>query len=95
MRKAIVLGTVALFALAVVAPLLAQVLIDINSASAIELDKLYRVGPKTAAKIIAERDANGPFASLSDVARRVKGIGPKTIARWEGVAECRQPAPAQ
>lgn len=91
MRQAIALGLIAVLTVAVVAPLLAQEKVDLNSASASELQKLYRVGPKTSAKIIAEREANGPFSSLQDVATRVKGIGPKTVARWEGEAECIPP----
>ena len=91
MRKVIALGIVVAFSLAVISPLLAQEKIDINTASASQLQALNRVGPKTSAKIIAEREANGPFSSLSDVARRVKGIGAKTIAKWDN-AECVPPA---
>jgi len=91
MRKVIALGLVVAFSLAVISPLLAQEKIDINTASASQLQALNRVGPKTSAKIIAEREANGPFSSLSDVARRVKGIGSKTIAKWDN-AECVPPA---
>ena len=90
MRKFIALGLVVFFTAAIVAPLLAQEAVDVNTASAIQLQALYRVGPKTAAKIIAERDANGPFSSLQDLASRIKGIGPKTIAKWEGKAVCTQ-----
>jgi len=90
MRSVIALGLVAAFALALAAPLWAEV--DVNSASASELQSLYRVGPKTAEKILAEREANGPFSSLSNLAARVKGIGPKTIAKWEGMAVCIQPS---
>lgn len=90
MRKFIALGLVVFFAAAIVVPLLAQEPVDLNTASAIQLQALYRVGPKTSAKIIAEREANGPFSSLSDLASRVKGIGAKTIAKWAGKAVCTQ-----
>ncbi|HOO77915.1 MAG TPA: helix-hairpin-helix domain-containing protein [bacterium] len=93
MRSVIALGLVAAFALALAAPLWAEV--DVNTASASELQQLYRVGPKTADKIIAEREANGPFSSLSDLSNRVKGIGPKTVAKWQGMAVCIQPGAAQ
>ena len=92
MRKALALGLVVAFCAVLAAPLLAQDKIDINTASSFQLQQLYRVGPKTAAKIIAERDANGPFSSLSDVARRVRRIGPKTIMKWQDTAECVPPA---
>ncbi len=94
MRTTIAVGLAALFAVAVVAPLFAQATIDMNTASAAELEKLPGIGPKTAAKIVAEREANGPFASLQDVEKRVKGIGPKTILKWEGMATCGAAAPA-
>ena len=63
-----------------------QGLVDINTAGTSQLEKLYRVSPKIAGKIIMERKKNGPFASLEDVAVRMKEIGPKTIAKWEVMA---------
>lgn len=59
--------------------------IDINSADAAALDALPGVGPSTAAKIIAEREANGPFSSVEDLAR-VSGIGPKKLEQLAGLA---------
>lgn len=53
-------------------------LIDINSADEALLDTLPGVGPSTADKIVAEREANGRFASVDDLAR-VPGIGPKKL----------------
>jgi len=57
--------------------------VDINTASEAELDKLKGIGPAKAKAIAAERKKNGPFKSLDDVAARVKGIGPKTVADWK------------
>ena len=57
--------------------------IDVNSASSSELQRLKGVGAKKAQAIIAARDSGGPFASLSNLASRVKGIGPKTVAKWD------------
>lgn len=57
--------------------------IDINTASEAELDKIKGVGPVKAKAIAAERKKNGPFKSLDEVATRVKGIGPKTVADWK------------
>jgi competence protein ComEA len=52
--------------------------ININTASAQELDRLPGVGPATAAAISARRTAiGGRFTSLDQVLE-VKGIGPKT-----------------
>ncbi len=51
-------------------------LVDINRASESELVALPGVGPATAGKIVADREANGPFASPEDL-MRVSGIGDK------------------
>ncbi len=48
--------------------------IDINRASATELEDLPGVGPATAEAIIAHREQNGPFASVDDLID-VRGIG--------------------
>ncbi len=53
--------------------------IDINTASASELEALPGIGPSKAGAIVADREANGPFASCDDLAR-VKGIGSATVA---------------
>ena len=56
----------------------AGVVVNINTADAGALDALPGVGPSTAAKIVADREANGPFASADDLGR-VSGIGPKKL----------------
>jgi competence protein ComEA len=59
--------------------------ISINQADEAALDELPGIGPVTAAKIVAERDSGGPFASLDDL-DRVPGIGPTTIESLREVA---------
>ncbi len=54
--------------------------IDIDRASAEELERLPGIGPALAARIIAERGAGGRFGG-PDGLLRVRGIGPKTLAR--------------
>ena len=54
--------------------------ININTATAEELTALPGVGEKTAEKIVADRDAQGPFASIEDL-MRVSGIGEKKFAQ--------------
>lgn len=56
---------------------------DVNTASAADFQTVKGIGEKTAAKIIAERTANGPFKSLEDLQERVKGVGEKTIERFK------------
>ena len=48
--------------------------INLNSASADELQMINGIGPATAANIIEYREANGEFASINDVIY-VNGIG--------------------
>ncbi len=52
--------------------------IDLNQATAAELDALPGVGPSTAAAIVAHRTANGPFRSV-DALGDVRGIGPAKL----------------
>ncbi len=52
--------------------------VNVNTASAAELESFHGIGPSKSAAIIADRAANGPFSSCSDL-QRVHGIGPKTV----------------
>jgi competence protein ComEA len=52
-------------------------LIDLNTATVAELDKLPGIGPVLAGRIIAEREKK-PFTKVEDL-RRVSGIGPKKL----------------
>lgn len=54
-------------------------LIDLDVASAREMESLPRIGPSFAARIVANRDSLGPFGSL-DGLERVRGIGKATRA---------------
>jgi competence protein ComEA len=54
--------------------------ININSAPADVLDKLPRIGPKVAQRIIDFRKLNGPFKKIEEL-MKVKGIGEKTFAK--------------
>lgn len=53
--------------------------IDINRAGAEELQRLPRIGPKIALRIVEYRNKNGNFRRPEDLLK-VKGIGPKTFA---------------
>lgn len=56
----------------------APLVVDVNRATADELDELPGIGPATAAAIIAERDRGGPFLDV-DSLQRVPGIGPAKL----------------
>ena len=53
--------------------------LELNRASAAELETLPRVGPALAARIVAYRDAHGPFRSV-EALDDVPGVGPATLA---------------
>ena len=48
--------------------------IDLNTASAGDLDRLPGIGPARAEAIISHRETNGPFTCVEDL-MEVKGIG--------------------
>lgn len=56
--------------------------IDANRATAEQLQTLRGIGPAMAARIIAERERH-PFASLDDLARRVRGVGARRLRQWQ------------
>lgn len=61
--------------------------IHINTATAADFESLPGIGPTLAARIIAYRDANGPFASVEDL-MNVNGIGPKLMERIREKVVC-------
>lgn len=54
--------------------------IDLNHADAEELERLPRIGPALAARIVAGR----PYERIEDL-ERVPGIGPRTVERLRGL----------
>lgn len=58
--------------------------LDLNTATAEELDALPGVGPVTAQKIIAYRTAHGPFHAVTEL-EGVPGIGPAKLAQLKGL----------
>jgi len=55
-------------------------IININTASAGELDGLPGVGAKTAARIVEYRQKNGPFKKVEEL-MNVRGVGEKNFLK--------------
>ena len=58
----------------------ARFTVDVNTAGWPELAQMPDVGETLARRIVASRQAGGPFADHEDL-RRVRGIGAKTLER--------------
>lgn len=71
---------VALLAAPAFADAAAAGVVNINTASAAELELLPGVGPALAGRIVAHREANGAFKSVDDLIL-VRGIGEKSLER--------------
>lgn len=54
--------------------------VDLNAATAAELEALDGIGPVLAGRILAFRAENGPFRTVADLLN-VRGIGPRTLER--------------
>lgn len=61
--------------------------VDVNRASAQQLQQIKGIGAKTAERIIVER-ARGPFESLEHLSERLSGIGPKTVIKLRANGLC-------
>lgn len=51
--------------------------VDVNQATATQLEGVRGIGPRTAEIIVRERERGGAFESLEDLSERVRGIGQK------------------
>jgi competence protein ComEA len=60
------------------ASLLAGVGIELNTATAADLEAIPGIGPTLASRIVQYREEHGPFGSLEEL-EEVRGIGSKTL----------------
>lgn len=60
--------------------------VNVNTATAEELQRLPGVGEATAASIVDDRERNGPFSSAEDL-MRVSGIGEKKFDKMRGMID--------
>jgi len=56
--------------------------IDLNRATASELERLPEIGPSLAQRIVEHRKTHGPFRTAEEL-QEVPGIGPKTYERLQ------------
>lgn len=57
--------------------------VDVNTADQATLQTLKGIGPVKSKAIIDERTKNGPFKNADDLARRVTGLGVKSVTALE------------
>jgi competence protein ComEA len=57
--------------------------VDVNSADEAALNEVKGIGPAMARRIVEERGKQGAFKDADDLAERVKGLGPKSVAHLQ------------
>lgn len=56
--------------------------VDVNKATAAELDSIKGIGPAISAKILDEKKKGGNFKDWNDLVTRVNGVGEANAARF-------------
>jgi competence protein ComEA len=62
--------------------------VNVNTATAVELEALPGIGPSLAARIVAYRETQGPFGTAEQLLQ-VPGIGPRTLERFADLVRVR------
>ena len=80
-RRSLVAAALALLLLAPLAAAAAESagVVNINAATAAQLELLPRIGPSVAQRIVEHREQNGKFESIEDL-MLVRGVGERTFA---------------
>ncbi len=71
--------------------------VDLDRADAATIERLPRIGPALAGRIVTDRGVHGPFGSLEGL-QRVRGIGPKLAQGLDSLVTfsgTRRPSPVQ
>jgi len=68
--------------------------IDLNTATAVDLEQLPGIGPTLSRRVVAYRRTHGPFTTVDDITR-IHGVGEKTLARLRDQLEVKKGAAAQ
>lgn len=76
-------GLALAFSLAMLGMGSAHAEIDVNNADESALTSIKGIGPATAKRILDERSKNGAFKDSADLADRVPGVGPKSVASMQ------------
>ena len=66
--------------------------INLNTATAAELQQVPGIGPATADKILQARKSYGAFKSVDDL-QAIKGLGPKKLEKMRKYLTVGKPAP--
>jgi len=61
---------------------MAMAAVDVNTATAAELDAIKGIGPGISGKIVEERKQHGAFKDWNDFIARTKGIGDKNAKKF-------------
>jgi competence protein ComEA len=65
--------------------------VNLNTASAAELQQVHGIGPATADKILQARKSYGAFKSIDDL-EAIRGIGPKRLEKMRKYLTVGKPA---
>jgi len=57
--------------------------IDVNSATEVSLQSIKGISSAKAQAIVKERDTHGLYKDMADLAARVKGLGQKSVTKFQ------------